>query len=403
MKTLNTHLLLVLAAILVSSCARVSDGDNKGSNTVPPPQRGTSSTTGTVIQPGEEEPFGTPVDENGAGASEVAAIAGDGMHMCALLKNHQLKCWGENPYGQLDIHAATDSSGKSFNVSKTQFSKVSVGNLHTCGLLRGGANEGKAVCFGNKGSWLKVPTGKLLDISCGSNYTCFLDENGKLGCVGDDIDFAPKNSPRRQIKAEDLVKYGIDPLSKNENQDFSSKIFKNLKAGDSQICAQGKNDDIVYCMGANLRGMGESINQKALDYALGLNSVMIIADDGTLSVVGVQRVFPGAKNLASLAGLKLRNVVNSFSGNIAFFTGPNNHYDDGTTLPENSLVISSSKTTIYEDALGYASNRGGQAASNLYAQCILKKNAKLACSAFVTGGKDNPDSLIVKDVPKDLI
>ena len=61
--------------------------------------------------------------------------------------------------------------------------------------------------------------------------------------------------------------------------------------------------------------MGESIYPKALDYALGLNNVMIIADDGTLSEAGLQPAFPAAKNLASLAGLKLRNVVNSFSGN----------------------------------------------------------------------------------------
>lgn len=363
---------------------------------------GSCDNLNTNAPPGQ--PLGTPIIEDAAKSALVIEIIGGGIHLCALLANAQLKCWGDNSVGQLNLHDATNSSGKSFDVSKAQFSKVSIGTFHTCGILKGGLVDGTPVCFGRKGIWLNVPSYKVKDIACGPNFTCFLKDDGKPECIGGDINIVSKSFVATEINAKDLVKYGVDPVSKNENLDFSKRAFKSLKAGDGQICAQDTQNDMVYCMGRNANGLSESIAQKALDYASdSIMRTLIIAEDGKLKSVGAAGLgFNAIKNVSKMEALNFRKVIHSFEGNSALFTGPNNKYDDGNSMPENTLIVSGLAPHVDEDALGYASNRGGSGGSDLFAECILKKNHKIACKAYSVGGIENPNSLMVKDIPKEI-
>jgi alpha-tubulin suppressor-like RCC1 family protein len=348
-------------------------------------------------------PKGSPAGESiTSKATGAISLTGGGAHMCAILDNHQLRCWGYDEAGELNLVSATNASNKRFDVSQAQFSYISVSGNHSCGLLKGGELDKMPVCFGQEGEWLKVPQEKMRSIAPGSDFTCFVKENGSLGCVGDKIRiYSASSGPQQEIKAEDLPKYGITPGSGVEYIDFSTKSFKSVKATQHGICAMG-DDDMVYCMGSNMLGMGKSIQQKAIDYAPITEKLNTITDDGKFHEIEISSSSKAAPNLGDPKRLKYKKVFYSFNGILGILTDAGNSYDDGTALPENTLVMPNFETTLIQGVVDMASNRGGLGKSDLYAYCVLKTNHKVTCVAIAVGGANNPDSLIVKDIPPEI-
>jgi alpha-tubulin suppressor-like RCC1 family protein len=72
-------------------------------------------------------------------ASGVVAIAGGGLHTCALTTAGSVRCWGWNMYGQLGNGSMTNSAVP-VTVSGLTSSVVAIGagNAHTCALTTGG-------------------------------------------------------------------------------------------------------------------------------------------------------------------------------------------------------------------------------------------------------------------------
>ena len=123
-------------------------------------------------------------------------------HSCALLNNGQVKCWGENLYGQLGVGSTVRMTSSPVDVLGGASSEVAVlcaGGKHTCALL----SSGKVKCWGANYSGqlgngtntnsnfpvyvldgASVYLSSVVDISCGGEHTCALLSNGQVKCWG---------------------------------------------------------------------------------------------------------------------------------------------------------------------------------------------------------------------------
>jgi alpha-tubulin suppressor-like RCC1 family protein len=155
-----------------------------------------------------------PTVDLGPGKKAVALGVGDGPHVCALLDDATIKCWGANSYGQLgqgDTAARGSQPGHMGDallpVKLGQGSKpvaIAVGNDHTCALLA----DGRVKCWGSNqlgqlglghtdslgaepgemGDALPavdLGTGKkAVAIAAGASHTCALLDDGAVKCWG---------------------------------------------------------------------------------------------------------------------------------------------------------------------------------------------------------------------------
>ena len=149
-------------------------------------------------------PSSTPVDL-GTGRTAVAVSAG-GSHTCAILDNGELKCWGWDDKGQLGDGGgssntyAPSSTAINLGTGRTAVA-VSAGYRHTCAIL----DNGELKCWGedyygqlgdglgNSGNYapsstpIDLGTGRTaVAVSAGSFHTCAILDNGDLKCWGSD-------------------------------------------------------------------------------------------------------------------------------------------------------------------------------------------------------------------------
>jgi alpha-tubulin suppressor-like RCC1 family protein len=140
---------------------------------------------------------------------EVIKLSAGGFHTCAILLEGDLKCWGQNLYGQLGLghtNAIGDdelpSSISTINLG-AKVKDVSAGTFHTCALLE----EGEVKCWGrNEAGQLglghtdsigddedlsglaAIPLkDKATKIYSGSAYNCALLENKNIQCWGNNL------------------------------------------------------------------------------------------------------------------------------------------------------------------------------------------------------------------------
>lgn len=352
-------------------------------------KRGTNSSLEVLA--GEPIVGDLPLDEihRQTDRKAMEIVSGD-RHICVLLDDGTIKCWGYDKDGQLNIKSARNASRKAYDVRLAQFSKITASYFHTCGILKSAPFEGIPVCFGKEGEWLNVPHEKVKDIAAGYELTCFIKEDEKLACIGEKFNILNKNENLIEIKPEELVKYGIDPFSKKENQDFSQKKFKNLKVRFNRVCAQSSDDGIVYCMGNNDNGSGESITQKFLDY----EDNHFILENGERWGVGIQFGFRPLKNVANPEELKFKKIF--FYGQ-GFLTGPGNVYNDGSKIPENTLVTTRGFSA--EGILGAAIADINYETIDYEVICMIKENNKIRCEVL-DGYK--PSGSLLSDIPKEI-
>ena len=123
-------------------------------------------------------------------------VSSGGNHSCAI-NSGELYCWGDNQYGQ--IGNGNYGTTKILNPTKVggynDWTKVSLGTSHTCGIRAGslycwGRNNGGQIGNGSKDQNIPVTMitqvgtkSNWQDISGGSSHTCGI-ESGKLYCWG---------------------------------------------------------------------------------------------------------------------------------------------------------------------------------------------------------------------------
>jgi alpha-tubulin suppressor-like RCC1 family protein len=99
-------------------------------------------------------------------------------HICALLVDGSVLCWGSNNTGQLGASTRASSSTKPVVVSEISNGiALSAGLLHSCALRVGGQVQ----CWGSD----KSSVSDVVEVSAGFNRTCVVVTGGELRCWGD--------------------------------------------------------------------------------------------------------------------------------------------------------------------------------------------------------------------------
>jgi len=132
-------------------------------------------------------------------------VSASGHLTCAILDNGDLKCWGDNQFGQLGDGSNTNTNAPSstaidLGTGRTAVA-LSTGYYHTCAIL----DNGEAKCWGydNDGQLgdggtntnTNAPSSTAIDlgtgrtavaVSAGSLHTCVILDNGDAKCWGSD-------------------------------------------------------------------------------------------------------------------------------------------------------------------------------------------------------------------------
>lgn len=215
----------------------------------------------------------------GAGRTVIAVNAGSGL-TCALLDGGSLKCWGSNIVGELGIGASglrgmrRSDMGDNLPVvdlgSDRTATQVAPGNAHVCALL----DDGRVKCWGsndygelgigdggNRGlrashmgdnlPAVDLGTGRTAQqIAIGYGHTCALLDDNHIKCWGknDSGQLGLGDTRNRGLSADDLgdalPTVDIGP----------GRTARRLASGWDHVCAL-LDDGSVKCWGSNVNGM----------------------------------------------------------------------------------------------------------------------------------------------------
>jgi alpha-tubulin suppressor-like RCC1 family protein len=213
--------------------------------------------------PGEST---VPVDLGPNHSALATAVAGG--HACAILENHQVKCWGLNTSGQLGQgNTATigDQPGESpvpvdLGLARTAVSLAS-GGLTTCvitdvGSLRcwgyngtGQLAQGNTATIGDGPSETTVPVDlgghTATAVSVGGGTACAILDTGQLRCWGD--------NQFGQLAQGNTTNVGDSPGETTVPVDLGGHAASAVSVGGGHMCAILDNGQ-VRCSGLNVLG-----------------------------------------------------------------------------------------------------------------------------------------------------
>ena len=218
--------------------------------------------------------------ELGDGRTAVRIVSGPDVN-CAILDNNELKCWGDNQFGQLGQgHKETigDEEGEMgdelppIDLGKDLYAlDVSIGETFVCALT----NDGRVICWGaNRAGQLghgieggDEPGGiknqprlvefrnddKVIQIASGLGHTCALFVNGDIRCWGEN---ESGQLGLGHTKTMEELKFRPRNVSLGEYQDALS-----ISAGNNHTCVMLEQDRAIKCWGADESGeLGRDAN-----------------------------------------------------------------------------------------------------------------------------------------------
>jgi len=176
-----------------------------------------------------------------SGVPPIAKLSVGQLHSCGLTSDGTAYCWGWNATGQIgdgsiggDRPAAKQASGT------IRFSSISAGQNHTCAI----ATDGDTYCWGNGNSVpAKVATPvRFTSISAGVDVTCGLDPTGRAWCWG-------ANS-RGELGTGSIDSFGVpSPIPVEVAEGLT---FKSIDTGSWGFVCGLTTDGAIYCWGALL-------------------------------------------------------------------------------------------------------------------------------------------------------
>ncbi len=234
-----------------------------------------------------------------------ALAAGDD-HICALLSDGTVNCWGSNVDGQSVP-------------PRTRFVQIDAGSSHTCGIRP----EGSVACWGgNAKGQSSAPEGALVTISAGLDHTCGIRTDGSATCWGD---------------------------NSTGQSSAPTGLFTAISAGDGYTCALDMNRSAV-CWG---EARGGELPPQGQFTALATGwGTLGLREDGSVSYWGV-----GGDNLLSY---RMSGTFAAISGGGLFYCGMRS---DGTLVEfddENDAPAGQYRAVSGRDWHGCAIGTDGQ-------------------------------------------
>jgi molecular chaperone DnaK len=173
-------------------------------------------------------------------------------------------CWGRDDQGQATVPESTELGGAPAPIGN-EYSAISAGGHHTCGLNAVPGEGDLAVCWGDDLFGQASPpeqdpnTPKQLfsSISAGFRHTCGLHTDGTVTCWGDDTsgEASPPDEPFRAISTGGGFTCGIRTDgsvacwgSEDVLEEVPAGQFTSISSGDSSACGV-RTDDTVVCWG----------------------------------------------------------------------------------------------------------------------------------------------------------
>jgi alpha-tubulin suppressor-like RCC1 family protein len=217
---------------------------------------------GNTINIGDDE---NPTANVNLGVTATAITSGRN-HSCALLSGGNVRCWGNNFFGQLGIADTTnigdnENPTTNVNLGGAQATSITAGNAHTCALL----STGNVRCWGNNSFGQlgianttnigdnESPTtnvnlgGKtVFAIAAGEDHTCALlypnlivapgydvrcwgyNEYGQLG-IGTTVSIGDNESPTVNVNLSGNAGFGFEAVALSAGGDTSCVRFQNGK------------------------------------------------------------------------------------------------------------------------------------------------------------------------------
>lgn len=202
-----------------------------------------------------------PMEAINLGGMRAKALQLGAYHSCVLLEDDQVKCWGDNSYGQtgqgsVQINLAPSARALDFG-SGLKARELAVGSYHTCALLQ----DGSARCWGrNQSGQLgygdlddrRLPPQIGLDFGAGQNaihlsaglaHTCAVMSDKSVQCWG--------GNEEGQLGYGDLINRSEPPQLAVPLQ--SERAVASLSAGRLHACVIF-DDATLKCWGSNTYG-----------------------------------------------------------------------------------------------------------------------------------------------------
>jgi alpha-tubulin suppressor-like RCC1 family protein len=226
------------------------------------------------------------------------SISVGGAHVCALLNDGHVACWGDNSSGQLGDGTYTKHFTATEVPGLTDAISISAGGSHTCAVTQ----TGHVKCWGNNysgqlGNGTKqtgmVPTEipgltDVVAISAGSEHTCAVLRDGGAKCWGKNLNGRVGDGSGKLFifSPVDVAELGADIVS--------------ISAADEHTCALTGTGN-VKCWGRNTEGqlgIGQetnrskvpveviNINGKATALSTGFSSSCVVTNDGPVECWG---------------------------------------------------------------------------------------------------------------------
>ncbi len=193
------------------------------------------------------------------GVTDAVATATGNKHACALRRNGQVVCWGDNIAGQLGNGTTQNSARPVAVAGLTDAVAIGAGALHTCAVREGGS----AVCWGlnhsgelgngtrlepqgvgdTRGSSTPQPVVGLTDVEAidlGQNHTCARRASGVVSCWG--------SNQSNTLARDDDLSFSVVPLDVPGITTATS-----LGVGDKHTCVSVQ-DGTARCWGRNSQG-----------------------------------------------------------------------------------------------------------------------------------------------------
>ena len=188
------------------------------------------------------------IDLSGIPLTNIVTISGGAYSTCAVISSGEVKCWGDNLYGQLGNGAtATKIAGPDVSVTGLTAKAIAVGAFHACAIT----TTSTVRCWGvNAAGQLgdgtttnhNVPVdvvglSDVIAITAGTFHSCALTSAGAVFCWGDD-------------GAGQLGEGSTDPSSLPVPITGLSSHVLAISAGDLHTCATTDRGS-VQCWGGN--------------------------------------------------------------------------------------------------------------------------------------------------------